>query len=336
MLYKFSLLSKLSKMIEYTPFKDSGISDEVWDQFVDSSDNGTMFHKRLFLSYHPKGRFKDASLVFKKKDSIFSVFPAVLQERDGKRILSSHGGASYGSFAYPSNLNFREAFDLVESVIEYAKGLKCDRIQLTIPPIIYQSKYSNYVDFALVKNGFQYVKRDVSSVVQLDVPKDELLSTYRLEARTAVRKSVKSGIQIVECDQFAEYYEILKKNLKMRHGVNPTHTLDELLKLKKLFPSKIRLWGAFLKDKIIAGVCNFSVNSKVVLAFYISHDEEYQEYRAVNQLFYEIMKRYQDEGYKFLDFGIFTVNMDPNWGLGRFKENFGARGIFRDTFYKDL
>jgi hypothetical protein len=28
--------------------------------------------------------------------------------------------------------------------------------------------------------------------------------------------------------------------------------------------------------------------------------------------------------------------MDPNWGLGRFKENFGSRGIFRDTFYKEL
>ena len=48
------------------------------------------------------------------------------------------------------------------------------------------------------------------------------------------------------------------------------------------------------------------------------------------------MKRSHDEGFKFLDFGIFTVNMDPNWGLGRFKENFGARGIFRDTFYKEI
>lgn len=103
-----------------------------------------------------------------------------------------------------------------------------------------------------------------------------------------------------------------------------------------MFPAKIRLWGAFLKDKLIAGVCNFSANSKVVLAFYISHDEEYQEYRAVNLLFYEIMKRYKEEGFRFLDFGIFTVNMEPNWGLGRFKENFGARGIFRDTLIKDI
>jgi len=103
-----------------------------------------------------------------------------------------------------------------------------------------------------------------------------------------------------------------------------------------MFTKEIRLWGAFLGDKLIAGVCNFTANPRVVLAFYISHDEDYQEYRAVNLLFYEIMKKYQQEGCRFLDFGIFTVNMDPNLGLARFKENFGARGIFRDTFYKDI
>jgi Acetyltransferase (GNAT) domain len=323
-------------MIEFLPFSHSSASDIEWDKFVEESDNGTMFHKREFLSYHPKDRFKDSSIVIKKDNKILSVFPAVILEREGKKILSSHGGASYGSFVYRSDLNFREAFDLVEGIIDFAVKSKCLRIQLTPPPMIYQKKYSNYIDFALVKNGFNYIKRDVSSVVQLDTPTDELLSTYRPEARTALKKAIKEGVDIVECDKFPEYYEILKKNLKMRHNVNPTHTLDELIKLKSIFPSKIRLWGAFLKDKLIAGVCNFSANPEVVLAFYISHDEEFQEYRAVNLLFFEIMKRYQAEGYKFLDFGIFTVNMDPNWGLARFKENFGARGIFRDTFYKDL
>ncbi len=323
-------------MIEYSPLKNSNTSAEEWDNFVDSSDNGTLFHKRLFLSYHPKDRFEDASLVVKKDNKLLSIFPAAIVKRDGKKILTSHSGASYGGFVYKQNLNLKEAFELVDSIMAFAKELKCDRIQLTPPPMIYQNKYSNYIDFALVKNDFNYLKREVSSVVQLDVVKEDLLSTYRAEARTAVKKAIKQGIEIAECERFEEYYEILKKNLKMRHNVSPTHSLDELIKLKRMFPGKIRLWGAFLGEKLIAGVCNFSANPGVVLAFYISHDEDYQEYRAVNLLFYEIMKRYKEEGFKFLDFGIFTVNMDPNWGLGRFKENFGARGIFRDTFYKDL
>lgn len=323
-------------MLEYFQFKKSNLSEEDWDSFVDQSDNGTLFHKRAFLNYHPKDRFNDSSIYVTKNGKILSVLTAAVIERDGKKILSSHPGASYGGFVYDSDLNFKDAHDLVDMLLDYGKALKVDRIQLTSPPIIYQTKYSNYFDFALYKNGFAYLKRDVSSIVQLDFDKDKLLDTYRAEARTATKKAMKQGIEIAECDLFDEYYEILKKNLKLRHNVNPAHSLDELKLLKKMFPAKIRLWGAFLKDKLTAGVCNFSVNPNVVLAFYISHDEAYQEYRPVNLLFYEIMKQYQQEGFRFLDFGIFTVNMEPNWGLARFKENFGARGIFRDTFYKDL
>ena len=225
---------------------------------------------------------------------------------------------------------------MVDSLLEFASEQNAERIQLTVPPIIYQTKYSNYIDFALVRNGFDYLKRDVSSIVQLDFKPDQLLSSFRSEARTATKKAIKKGVEIKETDRFDDYYKILETNLKLRHNVTPAHTLSELKKLKKMFPREIRLWGAFLDDKLIAGVCNFSTNKNVVLAFYISHDEEYQEYRAVNLLFYEIMKKYQEEGFLFLDFGIFTVNMEPNWGLGRFKENFGARGIFRDTFVKDI
>lgn len=323
-------------MFECIPFSSTKLSNNEWDDFVDNSDNGTLFHKREFLAYHPADRFRDASFTVTKNNQLLSLYSAALVEREGKKILISHPGASYGSFVYKSDLNLKEAHSMVDILIDYAKEIGADRIQLTLPPIIYQTKYSNYIDFALVRNGFTYLKRDVSSIVQLDFKMEELLSTYRAEARTAVKKSIKQGVEIVECEKFEEYYAILKKNLKLRHNVSPAHSLDELIKLKKMFPAKIRLWGAFLKDKLIAGVCNFSANPKVVLAFYISHDEDYQEYRAVNLLFYEIMKRYKEEGFRFLDFGIFTVNMEPNWGLGRFKENFGARGIFRDTLIKDI
>ncbi|HSD62905.1 MAG TPA: GNAT family N-acetyltransferase [Ignavibacteriaceae bacterium] len=323
-------------MFECIPFSTNKLSNNEWDDFVDTSDNGTLFHKREFLAYHPAGRFRDASFIVTKNNQLLSLYTAALVEREGKKMLISHPGASYGSFVYKSDLNLKEAHSMVAILIDYAKEIGADRIQLTLPPIIYQTKYSNYIDFALVRNGFTYLKRDVSSIVQLDFKMEELLSTYRAEARTAVKKSIKQGVEIVECEKFEEYYAILKKNLKLRHNVSPAHSLDELIKLKKMFPAKIRLWGAFLKDKLIAGVCNFSANPKVVLAFYISHDEDYQEYRAVNLLFYEIMKRYKEEGFRFLDFGIFTVNMEPNWGLGRFKENFGARGIFRDTLTKDI
>ena len=46
--------------------------------------------------------------------------------------------------------------------------------------------------------------------------------------------------------------------------------------------------------------------------------------KALSNKLPELIKTYK------IDFVI--VNGEPNMGLGRFKENFGASGIFRDTF----
>ena len=98
-----------------------------------------------------------------------------------------------------------------------------------------------------------------------------------------------------------------------------------------MFPDKIYLFGAYVGNKMIAGVVNFIVNPKVVLAFYISHKQNYEDHRSLNLLIYEIIKWSLRNQLRILDFGIFTVNENPNMGLARFKENFGATGVFRDT-----
>lgn len=307
-----------------------------WEDFIQSSNNGTIFHTRKFLSYHPAVRFKDCSLLFKDKNKIISVIPAAQIKREDSVTFISHQGASYGGFVYKDSLSIRHAFELTEKLIDYCSNNKFEKIIITHSPFVYQKRYNNYIDFAFMKNGFQYLKREVSSIVSLDVKEDEVLNLFKSESRTAVRKSEKMGVVIKESDDFDDYYKILKNNLAMRHNVNPAHSLNELIKLKKLFPEKIQLVGAYLKNKMIAGVVNFFCNEKVVLVFYISNDMEYQQYRAVNYLFFSIIKDAVRRGLSYLDFGLFTVNMDPNWGLGKFKENFGARGILRDTFYLDL
>ena len=309
---------------------------DQWEDFVESSNNGTIFHTRKFLSYHPADRFKDCSLLFKDKNKIISIIPAAHIKKDDAVNFISHQGVSYGGFVYKDSLSIRQAFEMTETLIDYCTNNKFEKIIITHSPFVYQKKYNDYVDFAFIKNGFQYLKREVSSVVPLDVNEDRVLSLFKSEARTAVRKSEKMGVVIRESEDFNDYYRILKNNLAMRHNVNPAHSLEELLKLKKLFPDKIQLVGAYIKNKMIAGVVNFYCNEKVVLVFYISNNMEYQQYRAVNYLFYTIIKDAVKRGLSYLDFGLFTVNMDPNWGLGKFKENFGARGILRDSFYLDL
>ncbi len=306
-------------------------NSSAWDNFVSSANNGTLFHTRRFLNYHHEGRFNDHSLEFYKKGKLVGVFPAALIESGDQRQLVSHPGASVGSFVVPEDLAFADALEMVEQLVDYSKRENLDGIKLTQTPTIYSKRLSHYIDFALQKNGFLYAKREISSILFLEKSIDENLSKFKSTHRTAVRKAEKSGVVVKETDDFASFYEILKKNLSIRHNVKPTHSLDELLHLKELFPDKINLFGAYIEEKMVAGVINFIATENVVLAFYISHNEDFQEVRPINLLFYKIFEWAIQKKYNVFDFGIFTVNEEPNMGLARFKENFGASGQFRDT-----
>lgn len=323
-------------MMEITVLPYRKDDKDRWDKFVWDSVNGTIFHTRKFLTYHPEDRFKDSSVVFFKRGKIFSVFPAVVGNWNGKRTLHSHRGASYGGFVCKEGLSIADSYSLVEGLINYAEKENIERIIITLPPVIYDRRLSNYIDFSLIKHGFIYLKREVSSILFLEKNIDDNVKKFKPTNRTAFRKAIKLGVKVKETEDFETFFGILKKNLKIRHNVQPTHTLAELLKIKRLFPDKIHLFGAYYQEEMIAGVVMFDCNSDVSLAFYISHNEEKQQYRGVNLLFYYITKWAIEKEFKYIDFGIFTVNMEPNFGLGRFKESFGASGVLRDTFVLNL
>ena len=302
-----------------------------WDDFVRQANNGTIFHERKFINYHPKGRFKDHSLIFMEKGKPVALFPAVEFKDGSKRILYSHRGSSYGGIVQPLNQGVEKNVKIVKALGEYAKDQSFDSIIMTLPPDIYNHQLNNYLEFACFREGYTYLKREITSVLKLEDDIDKNLAKFKSTHRTAYRRGEKMGVKVRETDDYKAFYAILKNNLKIRHSVEPTHTLNELLALKKLYPEQIRLYGAYLEETMIAGIVMFDANELVTLAFYISHDEDYQEYRGVNVLFKDVIADSIKRGFHYLDYGIFTVNMEPNYGLARFKESFGSGGVFRDT-----
>ena len=80
---------------------------KAWDEFIrTASRNGGIFQERDFLSYHPEGKFKDASLLFFEKGTLIAVFPAAIVSENGKEKVVSHPGSSCGGliFQYSASL----------------------------------------------------------------------------------------------------------------------------------------------------------------------------------------------------------------------------------------
>ncbi|MDP6684821.1 MAG: GNAT family N-acetyltransferase [Candidatus Marinimicrobia bacterium] len=319
----------MKSKIDVYRFKETNSGD--WDEFVNNAFNGTMFHTRRFLSYHPQERFQDHSLYFEKKGKQFAVFPSAIVHTKNGALLHSHPGTTVSGFVTRTSPSLKESFDLVTSLVEYTRDENFSGIRITLPPDCYTRNPSNYLEFALMKNGFTYEKREVSSVLLLPGTSEDIMKGFKPSHRQAVRKAEKEGVRIELSSDFETFYSILKNNLSKRHNVFPTHSLKELELLQTLFPDRIILHGAFIRGKMIAGVVSFILNKRTQLAFYISHDENFQEKRALNLLFYTIFREAVQNGKKVFDFGIFTINEEANFGLARFKENFGARGVFRNT-----
>ncbi len=304
----------------------------IWDSFVLKANNGTLFHLRKFLSYHPDNRFKDHSIEIYKNNTLLSIFPAADMIIDNKRMLVSHPGSSYGSFILNEGLSIKDAMDMVFKLIDYSIKKGFDGIQLTVPPAIYFKRASDYIEYSLLSSGFDYFKREVTSILIIEDTEDKILNKFKPSHKRALRKSKKLGVKTSITNRVDDFFLMLKNNLKVRHGVDPTHSLAELKSLIKLFPESINIFGAFYNDQMIAGVLNINVKEGVALAFYITHKENFQELRPLNLLFFDIFKWGLINNIKVYDFGTFTEDGAANMGLGRFKESFGASGVFRDSF----
>ncbi|MFC1730323.1 GNAT family N-acetyltransferase [candidate division KSB1 bacterium] len=307
-----------------------------WDYFVNHSDNGTIFHLRKFLAYHPPDRFTDASLYFTRNGKIYAVFPAAIIEQDNERVLYSHPGASYGGFVIGEKTGLEDSYTLIELVLEHARELGCNKAIITQTPSYYFKKQSSYIDFALHKYDFSLRSRELSSVLTLHSPADKIYRQFPENLKRALKKARKSGLSVSTRRNVGEYYDVLKNNLWMRHNALPTHSLEELEALFGLFPDRIKLHAVKNEKRIVAGTVSFACSSRVNLAFYISHDHEFQSYRPVDLAIWELIQYSVEKGFDFLDFGTITVKMEPFWGLARFKEKFGARGLFRDTFERRM
>jgi len=119
-------------MIECSVYTDK--DSVMWDKFVTSANNGTIFHLRRFLGYHPNDRFEDRSLLFHKNGKFVAAFPACILRDESKTILHSHLGASFGGFVLEESTGLKDTFELVEALKNYSHENNINEIVLTLPP----------------------------------------------------------------------------------------------------------------------------------------------------------------------------------------------------------
>lgn len=295
----------------------------AWNQAVTKSKNGTFLFYRDFMDYH-SDRFADFSLMAYCKGKVVALLPAHLEGN----ILISHGGLTYGSLVYGTDIRLNELLTIFSSMLRFLEANQITALRLKMIPLIYHKQPAEELDYLLFLMNAKLVRRDALSVIDYRNP-----LPFTKDRRQCIRRGKAAGLEVREEPLFDEFWEqLLIPNLQAKHGIMPVHTAREMALLHSRFPENIRHFNVYNKGKLVAGTTVF-VSDTVAHPQYISGQHDKNRLGSLDFLYNHLITSvFTAKAY--FDFGISNEQQGRkvNRGLMFWKESFGARTVTQDFY----
>lgn len=294
---------------------------KVWDGWIASSRNHCLLFNRGYMDYH-SDRFNDRSLMFFEDGRLVAVLPAN-SEAD---TFTSHGGLTYGGFVCDRRMTAARMLTVFEALAAWLREASVKTFVYKCLPHIYHEMPCEEDLYALFVHGAELFKRDVSSA--LFVPHAQM-AAHRLRG---AKKSASLGVEIKPFDGYEEFMRMVSQRLEEKYALKVVHTAEEVRLLAGRFPDAIRLFGAFLAGKLVAGVLVYE-SRMVAHIQYLSSNEEGRRLRAQDLLITHLLTGPYQKTWWF-DFGISTEDGGAvfNENLFKQKEEYGAYALCYDTY----
>ena len=330
MSYQSNAIVKV-EVIRYT-----SAHEPLWDAFVRASRNGVFLFERQYIDYH-SDRFPDHSLLFfDVSHRLVAVLPATELTESGERVISSHGGLTFGGFVLSPEARSRDVLRIFEAALAYMRHLGFARFVYKAVPDIYHQLPSQEEEYALWLHGFHLEVCNLSTAIDLRCALSLRPDRNRLRG---YRKAQRHGFTIVETTDLNELWPIVEHSLLQRHGVRPVHSLSEMSLLRSRFPSRIRIFVAMREGKVEGGVVMFE-SAQVAHSQYAHASDSARSQGVIDYLYTYLIGYYQTHrpAIRYFDFGISNEHRGRylNPGLVNYKEDFGGRGVCYKVYSLEL
>lgn len=303
-----------------------------WNVFVSHSRNTTFLHDRRFMDYH-SDRFLDHSLVARLNGRVSALLPANEEtDGEGKRILVSHRGLTYGGWLLPgSRVAGADVVALFDATCRHLRGEGFSSLIYKAIPAIYPVIPSQDDEYALFRMGVRPDAVTLSASIDFST-EPKFSSRQRNHIRQARAFAEANGIELRETDDCDTFIRLETECLRARHDATPVHTASELSLLKSRFPRQIRLFGAFAGGEMLAGACLFHTGTVAHLQYTFA-TEAARDAGLLPLLVAHLMELYRNDC-RWFDWGISTEDEGRvlNDSLYRFKLSFGAGGTLCNRY----
>ena len=306
---------------------------DKWDAFVMShAVNGTFLHTRRFLNYHPQGRFEDCSLMIYNAQELCAVIPAAVGMVDGKRMLRSHPGSTFGGILVGEEmLRAPRLVELVADVDEYLPSEGFEGCELKLTSDLFSTRPTDALQYALYHAGYTDELEIAAYLPIAGKTAEELVGEYSFNKRYDLKKCEKAGLtrRILHSDEeISAFYDLLCWNLQ-KFDVKPVHTLEELLAFHhERLKDEVLFLGVFEPEgRMIAGACLFRfAQAHVLHTQYLATAPDVKKIVPSTFLYHSVIETGLEMGYRAISFGTSTHDRGRvlNTGLILNKEGYGS------------
>ena len=304
-----------------------------WDAFVmQHAMNGTFLHTRRFLNYHPEGRFEDASLMVYNGQELCAVLPAAAQTVDGRRMLRSHPGSTFGGIVIgPELLRAPKLVELAADLEEYAREQGFEACEMKLTSDLFSTLPTDALQYALYHAGYTDEIEIAAYLPIAGRTHESLVEEYSFNKRYDLKKCAKAGLHmrpIHAREELETFYSLLCRNLQ-KFDAKPVHTLEELVDFHDArLKEEIVFIGVYdAEETMIAGACLFwFAQTRVLHTQYLATSPDVKKIVPSTYLYDSVIRTGLEMGAEKISFGTSTHDRGRvlNTGLIQNKEGYGA------------
>lgn len=295
------------------------IDRDRWNDVVERSDHGTVFHRYEWLAAIENALGHPARHLVVEKDTnpigLFPNFVVDLPKTPFYRLSSIYPG-----FGGP--LLTTDVTDSLSLLLEVVPEL-CDRRTIVHEVRACNTDFLRYNDF-LEANGYGSSRVGGRFVMNLEKGYDQVFDEMASSKRRAIRRGRETDHEIVDADlsseeltRFHRQYERRMNNIDAM--VYPREFFEELAAME----DRVLLLQLYIEGEYAGGfleLLNDEQNS--IHGFFSGIPAEYFQYHASELLYDYLFQWGIDNGYECYDFG--GAGADFEDGAFQFKEEFGG------------
>ena len=294
----------------------------LWDQFVENSPQGFLFHKWDFLKIverHSKHRFLPYGVY--SGEELRCIFPFFIgRDRLGMTHMYSpsplHLGTQiwYLGPAFDPSVQARRA-SAREKIFEQVTSELCREIDKIAPNYVSITTVPSFLDVRsfIWKNYREHLR--FTYTIDLERPLDEIYASFSKGCRLGIKYVSAHSPEIQQTNDVSPLLNIWRGRFSELGLQVPLLSDNYLKELVAAFPQDVTVYNLFIDGKLAtATAC--CVMQKERYGFWIGNVNARKDLSVTDYLIWEVVQRAKSEGFKKLDLG------EADARLSRYKAKF--------------